>query len=250
MLRIGLIVIVLGIGLFQLSVGEDLQSSTAYHLHRRDLSDEGPQRRDKNDEVQEQQNAELIKSLSNNYDMWAIPGNVNVSFRVYLTCAILDESTHVLSSAGYSGMKWRDYRLTWNPDEYTGVEGIMVPTYHLWIPDITLYNSMYPEPPQAWQPARIKNDGSVWMSQAAYYKTLCSPAVDGVHNCTFKFGSWTYDGFQMTLNDEIKSSAHFYDNCPYEVVDFSQRLQETYYTCCPEPYPDYTITMSIKKRSA
>lgn len=35
---------------------------------------------------------------------------------------------------------WYDYKLTWNPKEYGGVEGLHVPSEHVWRPDIVLYN--------------------------------------------------------------------------------------------------------------
>lgn len=35
---------------------------------------------------------------------------------------------------------WYDYKLTWNPEEYGGVEGLHVPSEHVWRPDIVLYN--------------------------------------------------------------------------------------------------------------
>lgn len=35
---------------------------------------------------------------------------------------------------------WYDYKLTWDPKEYGGVEGLHVPSDHIWRPDIVLYN--------------------------------------------------------------------------------------------------------------
>lgn len=36
--------------------------------------------------------------------------------------------------------EWRDAKLTWDPDEYGGVGELMVPSEHIWLPDIVLYN--------------------------------------------------------------------------------------------------------------
>jgi len=30
--------------------------------------------------------------------------------------------------------------LTWDPEEYGGVDSLMVPSEHIWLPDIVLYN--------------------------------------------------------------------------------------------------------------
>lgn len=36
--------------------------------------------------------------------------------------------------------EWNDYKLKWNPDDYGGVEMLHVPSEHIWLPDIVLYN--------------------------------------------------------------------------------------------------------------
>lgn len=35
---------------------------------------------------------------------------------------------------------WMDAKLNWDPDEYGGVEQLIVPSEHIWIPDLVLYN--------------------------------------------------------------------------------------------------------------
>lgn len=35
---------------------------------------------------------------------------------------------------------WYDYKLSWEPREYGGVEMLHVPSEHIWRPDIVLYN--------------------------------------------------------------------------------------------------------------
>lgn len=36
--------------------------------------------------------------------------------------------------------KWNDYKLRWDPEEYGGVEMLYVPSEHIWLPDIVLFN--------------------------------------------------------------------------------------------------------------
>lgn len=36
--------------------------------------------------------------------------------------------------------KWFDYKLQWDPEEYGGVEMLYVPSEHIWLPDIVLFN--------------------------------------------------------------------------------------------------------------
>ncbi|KAF4519435.1 hypothetical protein B566_EDAN008662 [Ephemera danica] len=37
--------------------------------------------------------------------------------------------------------EWHDYKLKWNPEDYGGVETLHVPSEHIWLPDIVLYNN-------------------------------------------------------------------------------------------------------------
>lgn len=36
--------------------------------------------------------------------------------------------------------EWTDYKLKWNPEDYGGVDTLHVPSEHIWLPDIVLYN--------------------------------------------------------------------------------------------------------------
>lgn len=36
--------------------------------------------------------------------------------------------------------KWYDYKLRWDPKQYGGVEMLYVPSEHIWLPDIVLFN--------------------------------------------------------------------------------------------------------------
>ena len=36
--------------------------------------------------------------------------------------------------------EWFDYKLSWDPSEYGGVDKIYVPSEEIWLPDIVLYN--------------------------------------------------------------------------------------------------------------
>lgn len=37
--------------------------------------------------------------------------------------------------------KWFDYKLKWEPEDYGGVDMLYVPSEHIWLPDIVLYNN-------------------------------------------------------------------------------------------------------------
>lgn len=36
--------------------------------------------------------------------------------------------------------EWQDHKFRWDPSEYGGVTELYVPSEHIWLPDIVLYN--------------------------------------------------------------------------------------------------------------
>lgn len=46
----------------------------------------------------------------------------------------------MISSPFFSTQEWNDYKLKWNPEDYGGVDTLHVPSEHIWLPDIVLYN--------------------------------------------------------------------------------------------------------------
>ena len=40
----------------------------------------------------------------------------------------------------FNTQEWIDYKFIWKPAEYGGVTEIYVPSEHIWLPDIALYN--------------------------------------------------------------------------------------------------------------
>ena len=49
--------------------------------------------------------------------------------------------------------QWYDYKLTWTPQEYGGVERLYVPSDEIWLPDIVLYNR--------WEGEKLYNDVTI-----------------------------------------------------------------------------------------
>lgn len=40
--------------------------------------------------------------------------------------------------------EWNDYRLRWDPEKYEGIKKLRIPSKHIWLPDIVLYNKYVP----------------------------------------------------------------------------------------------------------
>lgn len=41
----------------------------------------------------------------------------------------------------YQFQEWNDYKLTWTPSQYGGIDVVEIPSSDIWVPDIVLYNN-------------------------------------------------------------------------------------------------------------
>nr|WAP81826.1 acetylcholine receptor subunit alpha-like [Coccinella septempunctata] len=160
---------------------------------------------------------------------------------------------------------WYDYKLQWDPKEYGGVEMLHVPSDHIWRPDIVLYNNADGnfEVTLATK-ATLNYTGRVEWRPPAIYKSSCEIDVEffpfDEQTCVMKFGSWTYDGFQVDLRhmDEIKGSnvvdigidlTEFYTSVEWDILEIPAVRNEKFYTCCDEPYLDITFNITMRRKT-
>uniref|UniRef100_A0A8D3A6Y4 Cholinergic receptor nicotinic beta 4 subunit n=1 Tax=Scophthalmus maximus TaxID=52904 RepID=A0A8D3A6Y4_SCOMX len=99
---------------------------------------------------------------------------------------------------------WVDYRLSWDPAKYEGIDKLRIPSRHIWLPDIVLYNNAdgtYEV--TVFTNAIVLFNGSINWLPPAIYKSACKIEVKHFpfdqQNCTLKFRSWTYDHTEIDL---------------------------------------------------
>ncbi|XP_065170951.1 acetylcholine receptor subunit alpha-like isoform X2 [Atheta coriaria] len=160
---------------------------------------------------------------------------------------------------------WYDYKLKWDPKEYGGVEMLHVPSDHIWRPDIVLYNNADGnfEVTLATK-ATLNYTGRVEWKPPAIYKSSCEIDVEyfpfDEQTCVMKFGSWTYDGFQVDLRhvDEVEGSkvvdigvdlTEFYTSVEWDILEVPAVRNEKFYTCCEEPYLDITFNITMRRKT-
>uniref|UniRef100_A0A182R0D1 Nicotinic acetylcholine receptor alpha 3 subunit n=1 Tax=Anopheles farauti TaxID=69004 RepID=A0A182R0D1_9DIPT len=160
---------------------------------------------------------------------------------------------------------WYDYKLKWEPKEYGGVEMLHVPSDHIWRPDIVLYNNADGnfEVTLATK-ATLNYTGRVEWRPPAIYKSSCEIDVEyfpfDEQTCVMKFGSWTYDGFQVDLRhiDEMNDTnvvevgvdlSEFYTSVEWDILEVPAVRNEKFYTCCDEPYLDITFNITMRRKT-
>ena len=116
--------------------------------------------------------------------------------------------------------------------------------------------------------ATLYPNGRVHWEPPAIYKSSCTINVEffpfDEQLCTLKFGSWTYDGYQVDLKHIGQEAAgagdldiisngidlkDFYRSVEWDLLSVPARKNEKYYTCCSEPYPDITFNITMRRKT-
>ncbi|KAL7991117.1 hypothetical protein Chor_014547 [Crotalus horridus] len=133
----------------------------------------------------------LMADYNRNFRPAADKGDiVNVSLKVTLTNLI--------------SLKWRDYRLQWDPEEYGNINCLRIPSILIWLPDIVLENNIDGIFDVAlYTNALVFPDGSITWLPPAIYRSVCSVFVTYFpfdwQNCSMVFQSQTYNALEINL---------------------------------------------------
>ncbi|XP_018369529.1 PREDICTED: acetylcholine receptor subunit alpha-like [Trachymyrmex cornetzi] len=219
----------------------------------------------------------LYDDLLSNYNKLVRPtfnatDNLTVKIKLKLSQIIdVNLKNQVMTTNLWVEQTWYDYKLKWDPKEYGGVEMLHVPSDHIWRPDIVLYNNADGnfEVTLATK-ATLNYTGRVEWKPPAIYKSSCEIDVEyfpfDEQTCMMKFGSWTYDGFQVDLrhidegkNGSVKNSngvvdigidlTEFYTSVEWDILEIPAVRHERYYTCCDEPYLDITFYITMRRKT-
>ncbi|KAK6631321.1 Acetylcholine receptor subunit alpha-like 1 [Polyplax serrata] len=161
--------------------------------------------------------------------------------------------------------EWNDYKLKWNPDDYGGVDTLHVPSEHIWLPDIVLYNNADGNyEVTIMTKAILHHTGKVYWKPPAIYKSFCEIDVEyfpfDEQTCFMKFGSWTYDGYMIDLrhisqtpdSDTIDMGIDlqdYYLSVEWDIMRVPAVRNEKFYSCCEEPYPDIIFNITLRRKT-
>jgi nicotinic acetylcholine receptor len=161
--------------------------------------------------------------------------------------------------------EWQDYKLRWNPEEYGGIETVYAPAEQIWLPDIVLFNNADGNYEVIiMTKAVLHYDGKVVWKPPAMYKSTCEIDVEwfpfDLQSCLMKFGSWTYDGHEVDLRHVLQPEgskvvpvgidmSEFYKSVEWDILLVPVTYNEEYYDCCPEPYPDLTFNITMRRKT-
>ncbi|CAM4338503.1 neuronal acetylcholine receptor subunit alpha-10 [Caretta caretta] len=183
---------------------------------------------------------------------------LNVTLRITLSQIIdMDERNQVLTAYLWIRQVWVDAYLSWDKDDYDGIDTVRIPSSYVWRPDIVLYNNADNQFTGSMETnVVIRYDGQVMWDSPAITKSSCKVDVshfpfDG-QQCRLTFGSWTYNGNQIDLVNGLDTAdlTDFVENVEWEVLGMPAKRNVIIYGCCSEPYPDITYTLILKRRAS
>ncbi|KAM8848869.1 neuronal acetylcholine receptor subunit alpha-7-like [Synchiropus picturatus] len=202
----------------------------------------------------------LYKELLANYNRLERPVvNDSAAILVELGFTLLqiidvDEKNQVLMTNAWLQLYWTDIYLTWNPENYPGVQNLRFPSDQIWTPDILLYNSADERFDATFHTNVLVNaSGHCQYIPPGILKSTCYIDVRwfpfDMQKCDLKFGSWTHNGWLLDLQMLDVDTSTYIPNGEWDLVGVPSKRNELYYDCCKEPYPDVTFTVTMRRRT-
>jgi hypothetical protein len=183
---------------------------------------------------------------------------VSVDIGLSLTQILdFDVKKQALTSSGWLTMRWQDYSMIWKPEDYGNITKIRVPNTKVWIPDIVLYNSLGENCDSPTETnVVVHNTGDILYVSPRIFKSVCAvnftlESSANIHNCSLKFGSWTFANSEVNLttsNKEIDLSGYI-KNSEWNIKNTSVLLTAEKYDCCLEKYQSLIFIIPIARRS-
>ncbi|CAL8069496.1 unnamed protein product [Orchesella dallaii] len=202
----------------------------------------------------------LIRPVGNNSDRLTVKLGLKLSQLIDVNL-----KNQIMTTNVWVEQEWHDYKLMWNPEDYGGVDTLHVPSEHIWLPDIVLYNNADGNYEVTIMTKAILNyTGTVKWKPPAIYKSSCEIDVEyfpfDQQTCTMKFGSWTYDGYTVDLrhiNQTLDSNdielgidlQDYYISVEWDIMGVPAARNEKYYSCCEEPYPDIMFNITLRRKT-
>ncbi|XP_023322147.1 acetylcholine receptor subunit alpha-1-A [Eurytemora carolleeae] len=210
----------------------------------------------------EQEESRLLNYLMSTYDREVRPvynASHAVEVRVGITLTQIfdmDEKNQVLTTNIWLDQEWEDQLLTWNPEQFNGIEKMLIPCDKIWLPDIVLYNSADDYSQTYFRSlAAIDHAGNVFWPPPTKFRSTCPVDVKYFpfddQTCNLKLSSWMYDGTKLNVMNRTSNIdlENYVPNGEWELLEARLVRTEQYYPCCIEPYPSMTVTIRIRRKT-
>ncbi|GFO36502.1 neuronal acetylcholine receptor subunit alpha-2 [Plakobranchus ocellatus] len=103
--------------------------------------------------------------------------------------------------------------------------------------------------------AMLGPDGNIFWPVPTKLQSSCKVDVTyfpfDIQECSLKFGSWTYDGYQVDITNRTSEVdlSNYVVNGEWELIYIKCVRNVVRYACCDEPFPDVTFYIKIRRRT-
>ncbi|CAL2038088.1 unnamed protein product [Caenorhabditis brenneri] len=182
-------------------------------------------------ESEEKSERTLIKHLLSNYSPYSRPIKdyhtvltVSVHSQIYNLVEV-NEKNEQIKLLLWFPHGWKDDYLTWNPDEWNGIEKIIIPKSLIWMPDSYIFNTVEETETLVNHNARVRYDGNVEVDFNKLVDLKCPMSVLSFpfdyQLCALQFGSWSYPSHMLSFNI-IDASVHEKNkNSEWDIIAFN-----------------------------
>mmetsp|Transcript_20506 Transcript_20506/g.60537 ORF Transcript_20506/g.60537 Transcript_20506/m.60537 type:complete len:723 (+) Transcript_20506:21-2189(+) len=206
----------------------------------------------------------VLDHILTNYHTSIIPGDgkgVEVRLQMSIQNVIeLDTAEQTFTIQAWFRHYWVDERLRWDPEDFGDTTSIFVPRSQIWIPDAEVYEVVEQNQPFEAQ-ATVYSSGDVFFSQPASLKVHCLMDLSlfpfDTQVCEFTLGSWSMHGLQLDLlprvdgdGREVPATVDSYkQHTEFNLVRVRTIFDHVYYSCCPEPYPNFRVSITLQREA-
>jgi hypothetical protein len=186
------------------------------------------------------------------------PGKSTVRVQASLQSIVsLDTSAQTISINTWWRHYWLDPRLEWRPSAYGNIGSVLFPRSSIWMPDDVAYETLDSNLPIL-PDITVYSSGDIFYSQPSTLQFKCNLDLQNypfdVQICRFTLGSWAMNGNDFDFRPKLAGGRP----SPLVVDTFSQHTEftliavrtehvETFYSCCPEPYPVINFELTIRR---
>ncbi|CAG0921368.1 unnamed protein product [Notodromas monacha] len=168
----------------------------------------------------------------------------------------VNEKNQIMKSNVWLRLVWNDYQLRWDEADYGGIGVLRLPPDKVWKPDIVLFNNA-----DGNYEVRYKSNvlifphGEVLWVPPAIYQSSCKIDVTyfpfDQQTCLMKFGSWTFNGDQVSLqlyNDkDFVDLSDYWKSGTWDIIEVPAYLNVYNNTSPTET--DITFFITIRRKT-
>lgn len=192
----------------------------------------------------------LIRPVENNSEILTVQFDLSMSQLIDV-----DEKNQIMTTNVWLKHFWPDNRLEWDEETYPHIKVLRVPSSIIWLPDIVLFNNADGKyEVTLMTKALIYPDGYIYWLPPAIYKSSCKINVRYFpfdrQICEMKFGSWTYDGRLIDLNNSKPQVdlEDYWESGEWDIEETPATKHKIRYPCCDDEYVDITFAITIRRK--